>query len=133
MKVALLINGNLSIWCVAETIQLSDSEIVRITQHRTGQRNVLEPPNLLQNIKLPLICLHRFSLYNSILGAYQIMSGRVVKEVANGARKVSIILAEEVQDKGYKRVIDAIDRTVIAQTVEKVANAFSGSKLMTAG
>lgn len=60
------------------------------------------------------------------------MSGRVVKEVANGARKVSIILAEEVQDRGYKRLINSIDPTVIAQTAEKVANAFSGSKMMTA-
>lgn len=68
-----------------------------------------------------------------MLGEYHIMSGRVVKEVANGARKVSIILAEEVQDKGYKRVIDATDPTVIAQTAEKVANAFSGSEMMTAG
>ena len=59
------------------------------------------------------------------------MSGRVVKEVAIGARKVSIILAEEVQDRGYKRLINSIDPTVIAQTAEKVANAFSGSKMMT--
>lgn len=60
------------------------------------------------------------------------MSGRVVKEVANGARKVSIILAEEVQDRGFKRVIDALDPALIAQTAEKVANAFSGSTMMTA-
>lgn len=59
------------------------------------------------------------------------MSGRVVKEIANGARKVAIILAEEVQDKGFNRVIDAIDPTVITQTAERVANAFSGSKMMT--
>lgn len=61
------------------------------------------------------------------------MSGRVIREVANGARRVSIILAEEVQDRGYKRVIDAIDPTIIAQTAENVANAFSGSIMMTAG
>lgn len=60
-----------------------------------------------------------------------LMSGHVVKEVANGAKKISIILAEEVQDRGYKRVIDAIDPAIIQQTVEKVANAFSGSKMMT--
>ena len=60
------------------------------------------------------------------------MSGRVVKEVANGAKKISIILAEEVQDRGYKRVVDAIDPALITQTAEKVANAFRGSKMMTA-
>lgn len=59
------------------------------------------------------------------------MSGRVVREVVNGTKKVSIILAEEVQDKGFKRVITAIDPTRIAQTAEKVANAFNGSQLMT--
>ncbi len=64
------------------------------------------------------------------------MSGRVVKEVANGARKVSIILAEEVQDKGYQRVIDAIDPTVIAQTdsrkgckcIQRIGNDDGGPK-----
>lgn len=62
------------------------------------------------------------------------MSGRVVREVANGAKKVSIILAEEVQDRGFnfKRVIAAIDPARVAQTADKVANAFSGSKLLTA-
>ena len=59
------------------------------------------------------------------------MSGRVIKEVANGAKRVSILLAEEVQDRGFKRVIDAIEPQRIAQTAEEVANAFKGSKLMT--
>lgn len=60
------------------------------------------------------------------------MSSRIVKEVANRAKKVSIILAGEVQDRGYKRVIDAIDPVVIGQTAENVANAFSASKMITA-
>lgn len=60
------------------------------------------------------------------------MSGRVVKEVICGAKKVSIILAEEVRDKGFKRLVDSIDPTIIAQTAEKVSNAFSGSTMMTA-
>jgi hypothetical protein len=59
------------------------------------------------------------------------MSGRVVKEVANGAKRVSIVLAEEIQDKGFKRVVDAIDPALITATAEKVASAFSGSTLMT--
>lgn len=59
------------------------------------------------------------------------MSGRVVKEVANGAKRVSIVLAEEIQDKGFKRVLDAIDPALITTTAEKVASAFSGSTLMT--
>ena len=60
------------------------------------------------------------------------MSSRIIKEVAHGAKKVSIILAEEVQDRGYKRVIDAIDPVVIGKTAENVAKAFSASKMMTA-
>ena len=60
------------------------------------------------------------------------MSGRVVKEVAYGARRVSIMLAEEVKDKGFKRSIHAIDPALITQTADKVANAFNGSTMMTA-
>jgi hypothetical protein len=50
------------------------------------------------------------------------MSGRVVTEVANGAKRVSIVLAEEIQDKGFKRVLDAIDPALITATAEKVAS-----------
>jgi len=60
------------------------------------------------------------------------MSGRVVKEVANGAKEISIILAKEVQDRGYKRAVSAIDPALITQTAEKVADAFRGSGMMTA-
>ena len=60
------------------------------------------------------------------------MSGPVVKEVAYGARRVSIVLAEEIKDKGFKRPIDAIDPALITQTADKVANAFSGSSMITA-
>ena len=56
-----------------------------------------------------------------------------MREVANGAKKLSIIVAEEVQYKGFKRVIDAIDPSLLTQTVENVVNAFNGSKMMTAG
>lgn len=59
------------------------------------------------------------------------MSGRVIKEIANGAQKVAILLAEEVQEKGFKRIIDAIDPALIAHTVDKVKNAFTGPTMMT--
>jgi hypothetical protein len=68
---------------------------------------------------------------STFLDVCNIMFGRVVKEVAIGAKRVSIILAEEVHDKGFKRVIDAIDPALIAATAEKVASVFSGSTLMT--
>ena len=61
------------------------------------------------------------------------MSGRVIGGIANGTRKISIILAEEVQDRGFKRIIDAIDPAIISQTAKMVATAFSGSTIMTAG
>ncbi len=66
------------------------------------------------------------------LDIYITMSGRIVKEVVNGAKRVSTIPAEEVQDRGFKRVIDAIDLALVAETAEKVANVFSGPKLMNA-
>jgi hypothetical protein len=81
-----------------------------------------------------------YSLFNLILtpltvltssDVWDMMSGRIIKEVAHGAKRVSIILAEEVQDKGFKRAIDAIDPALVAETAEKVANAFSGSTMMT--
>ena len=56
----------------------------------------------------------------------------MVREGAYGARRVSIILAEEIKDKGFKRSIDAIDPALITQMADKVANAFSGSTMMTA-
>jgi len=59
------------------------------------------------------------------------MSGRVIKEIANGAKKISIILAEEVQDKGFIRLRGSIDPAVIAQTADRVASAFNGQTLMT--
>ena len=59
------------------------------------------------------------------------MSGRVIHEVVNGARKVSIVLASEVKDQGFKRVIDAIAPEVIAETATKVAAAFNGSAMLT--
>ncbi|KFZ02709.1 hypothetical protein V500_00009 [Pseudogymnoascus sp. VKM F-4518 (FW-2643)] len=55
------------------------------------------------------------------------MSGRLMKTIVIGGRKVSIYVAEEVQEKGFKRVIDAIDPSVVNSTVEKTAAAFSGS------
>lgn len=58
------------------------------------------------------------------------MSGRVVKEITNGPKKISIILAEEVQERGFKRIIDAIDPQHVTQTAERVADAFSGSSMM---
>lgn len=53
------------------------------------------------------------------------MSSRVVKEVPNGAKKISIILAEEVLDRGYKRVVGAIDPVLVGQTAETGAERVS--------
>ena len=58
------------------------------------------------------------------------MSGRDIREVAYGMRRVSIILEEEVKDKGFRRLIDAIGPAFITQTVDKVMNAFSGSTML---
>ncbi|KAJ9226790.1 hypothetical protein DTO027B5_1874 [Paecilomyces variotii] len=59
------------------------------------------------------------------------MSGRVIKEMVHGSKKIPIILAEEVQDRGFKRVIDAIDPTIVQQTGDRVEDAFKGVKMMT--
>ncbi|GIK02901.1 hypothetical protein Aspvir_006964 [Aspergillus viridinutans] len=59
------------------------------------------------------------------------MSGRVIREIVHGAKKIPIILAEEVRDKGFRRVIDAIDPAVVQQTGDNVERAFKGPKMMT--
>jgi hypothetical protein len=53
------------------------------------------------------------------------------KKSPTAQKEFSIVLAEEIQDKRLKRVIDAIDPALITATTEKVASAFSGSTLMT--
>ena len=59
------------------------------------------------------------------------MASRFVKQFADGAKKVSILLAEEVQDRGYKRIVDAIDPATVAQTADDVAKAYNGSAMLT--
>ncbi|KAF7125328.1 hypothetical protein CNMCM5793_001506 [Aspergillus hiratsukae] len=59
------------------------------------------------------------------------MTGRVIKEIVHGAKKIPIILAEEVRDKGFRRVIDAIDPAAIQQTGDNVERAFKGPTMMT--
>lgn len=58
------------------------------------------------------------------------MSSRVIKVATSGAKKVPIVVAEEIQEKGLKCVIVSIDPHSIAQTPERVAIAFNREKSM---
>ena len=54
------------------------------------------------------------------------LAGRVIRNMALGARTVAVLLAEVVQEKSFKRVIDAIEPAIIDETAERVENAFKG-------
>jgi hypothetical protein len=60
-----------------------------------------------------------------------VMSGRVIRECLSSVRRVPIVLSERVQDRGFQRLIDAIDPAVITQTADAVAKAFNGSVMLT--
>lgn len=56
-------------------------------------------------------------------------TSRTVKKVIVGARTIPNAVVEYVQGNGWKRQIDAIDKTLLRETVDKVATAVSGSSL----
>lgn len=49
-----------------------------------------------------------------------------------GGKQVPIHVAEELRDKGFKRLIDVIDKKSLDSTVDKVAEALQGDKLLSA-
>jgi hypothetical protein len=59
------------------------------------------------------------------------MAGRVLCHAYHGARAIPLIIAEEVREQGFRRLIDATDPKNLAQTGQMVANAFNGSTMLT--
>ncbi|TLS20315.1 uncharacterized protein PpBr36_11322 [Pyricularia pennisetigena] len=57
---------------------------------------------------------------------------RLLREATSRRGKtIAIYIAEEVTDKGYRRLVDAIDPEILEKTTERVQNALQGKKLLT--
>jgi hypothetical protein len=59
------------------------------------------------------------------------MSGRLMKYATIGGRKVPIFIAEDVQHKGYKRLVDTIDKEILNAMVDRVQSVSEGDKMLT--
>ena len=57
------------------------------------------------------------------------VTSRTMKTVLFGNKSIGIAVAEYVQGSGMKRQIDAIDKTILGNVVDKVATAVTGSDL----
>ncbi len=58
------------------------------------------------------------------------MSGRLLKKFTFGGQTRSIMIAEQVVERGYSRVVSAIDPKVKAETAAKVEAAFQGPTML---
>ena len=58
------------------------------------------------------------------------MSGQLIRQFAYGGYTRSIMVAEQVMERGYWRVISAIDPSIKAETAAKVEAAFQGSTML---
>lgn len=57
---------------------------------------------------------------------------RFMKYASVAGKQVPINMATELQYGGYRRVIDAIDQTILNETVDKVKSALENNKLLSA-
>jgi hypothetical protein len=57
---------------------------------------------------------------------------RLVKYASVASKQIPIYVASEVQHAGYKRVVTAIDTTILNNTVDKVKSALENNKLLSA-
>ncbi|KAI9674437.1 MAG: hypothetical protein M1817_001775 [Caeruleum heppii] len=58
------------------------------------------------------------------------MSGQLLRQFASSGQMRTIVLAERVVERGYMRVISAIDAQVKADTAARVEAAFQGSAML---
>lgn len=58
------------------------------------------------------------------------MSRHVSQTIARPGKKISVYIAEQMKDKGYYRAVDAIDPTLLGNTVERVQTAIKGKKIL---
>ena len=57
---------------------------------------------------------------------------RFMKYALVAGKKIPIYVATELQHAGYKRAIDAVDQTILNETVDKVKSALENNKLLSA-
>lgn len=58
------------------------------------------------------------------------MSRYVAQTVGRSGKTINVFIAEQVKDKGYYRLVDAIDQTILGKTVERVQTAVQGKKIL---
>jgi hypothetical protein len=58
------------------------------------------------------------------------MSRYLTQTFCRSGKTIGVYIAEQVNDKGYYRVVDAIDQEVLAKTVERVQDAVQGKKIL---
>jgi len=58
------------------------------------------------------------------------MSGQLLRQFAYGGQTRKIIIAEEVIERGYKRLISAIEPTIKENTARRVQEALIGKKML---
>jgi hypothetical protein len=58
------------------------------------------------------------------------MSGQLLRQFAYGGTTRKIIIAEEVVERGYKRLVSAIDPAVKDATAKRVQEALEGKKML---
>lgn len=58
------------------------------------------------------------------------MSRYLGQSVGRSGKTIAIYIAEQVKDKGYYRVVDAIDSTVLNETFERVQTVVQGTKIL---
>ncbi|ELQ32389.1 hypothetical protein OOU_Y34scaffold01172g5 [Pyricularia oryzae Y34] len=59
------------------------------------------------------------------------MSRLLREATSRRGKSIAIYIAEEVTDKGYRRLVDAIDPKILEKTTERVQTALQGKKLLT--
>ena len=57
---------------------------------------------------------------------------RFAKHASVAGKQIPIYVASEVQHAGYRRVVNAIDPTILDKTVDKVKSALENDKLLSA-
>lgn len=60
------------------------------------------------------------------------MSARFIKYVSVAGKQIAIYVASEIQHAGFRRLIDAIEPSLLSDTVNTVEHALQGSTLLSA-
>ena len=58
-------------------------------------------------------------------------TSRLMMTFAYGGRQVAVKVSEEVWERGFLRIIDALDPEILRKTLERTVEAFKGDSVMT--